>query len=413
MVRLLVALSALSVSALEREVTHTSTSFVTVDFPMRPGEFVFTDADITEAPFPKGVGPYAITGFSGELVYADTNESVPLSELYNHHWTVLEWSYENALCENGPQYTFGLGAESRRTILQFPEGYGYRRAAPATDYWGANIHLLRTEGLAGEPPRAAKECNECYYHPGKGCHPEDNGTFACCGDYGDKESLRDFVNRGKTFSTWRDAASQRQRLLREEEEKELLRELLRDSDVQATPYYGCPVKKGTALDTKHYKLKYTVNYTDVLAVKPAEVGVWATPDCETFYNVYANDDQPEDLSSTSFTVPHDMELLSALGHQHVGALNISLFVNDQFVCASHPTYGTTPGRVGDELGYVVEMSTCFSKQPGAAPLVLREGDTVRVDSWYWVGHTDSRIAPHPAGSHLNVMGYIYAMYAKL
>ena len=49
-------------------------------------------------------------------------------------------------------------------------------------YWGANIHLLRTEGLAGDNPyRAAKECNECYYAPGKGAGGEprtDDGQAA-------------------------------------------------------------------------------------------------------------------------------------------------------------------------------------------------------------------------------------------
>ena len=67
--------------------------------------------------------------------------------------------------------------------MTFPPGFGY--VVPSRTRWGANISLLRTEGLAGDNPhRAAKECNECYWAPGKGheCTPEKNGTFQCCGE---------------------------------------------------------------------------------------------------------------------------------------------------------------------------------------------------------------------------------------
>lgn len=36
----------------------------------------------------------------------------------------------------------------------------------------------------------------------------------------------------------------------------------------------------------------------------------------------------------------------------------------------------------------------------------RKGDTIRIDAYYWVGSTDTRIAPSPAGTHLNVMSYM-------
>ena len=65
---------------------------------------------------------------------------------------------------------------------------------PRLDRRGGNIHLLRTTeldtshavlgGMAGGVAQAAKQCNECYYAPGKGndCSPSENGTFACCGE---------------------------------------------------------------------------------------------------------------------------------------------------------------------------------------------------------------------------------------
>ena len=90
----------------------------------------------------------------------------------------------------------------------------------------------------------------------------------------------------------------------------------------------------------------------------------------------------------------------------MGAINISLFVKDKFVCASHPQYGQTPGKAGDEQGYVVAMSPCVDKSTTGS-LQIAKGDKVRLDSWYWVGRDDPRIYPLPGGTHLNVMGYMY------
>ena len=111
-------------------------------------------------------GDYAITGFWGEVV-DENNVSVPLSTVYTHHWIAVNDVHRNELCKNGAQYVFGIGAESRNNPIKFPSGYGH--VVTGERYWGANLHLLHTQGLAGENPhKAAKECNECYYAPGKG-----------------------------------------------------------------------------------------------------------------------------------------------------------------------------------------------------------------------------------------------------
>ena len=390
-----------------------SRTFYSEDLALRPGEFMFTDFSTTPAGFPTDIGPYAITGFKGYLVYADTNETVPLDEVYDHHWVVAPDDFENYLCPSGPQYVFGIGAESRRTYVTFPKGYGYRVMDPSI-YWGANIHLLRTEHLAGEPFKAAKECNECYYAPGKGCLPQDNGTFTCCGDYG--ASARPLVGE---FGTEKPLAALKERLGEKEvllnEEDRIEESLLRDLDFKAKDYFGCPVKMDAPSFPKHYRLMYTLNYTEPFAVKDTKVGAWTTPDCEAFYDVQENNETPEHLSSTTFPVEEDQEIVVAIGHQHVGGLNISLYVNDQFVCSSHPVYGSEPGVAGNEKGYLVEMTTCFQKgqDPMRPDLIVKQGDTVRLDSWYWVGKEDKRLGGHPAGSHLNVMGYMYAITAAL
>ena len=163
----------------------------------------------------------------------------------------------------------------------------------------------------------------------------------------------------------------------------------------------------------NYYLRYTVNYTrDVDLVQPVDLGVWTTPNCATFYDVYRNDDQPEDLSSTDFKLPVGGEIVLAIGHQHVGAINISMYHNGEFVCASYPRWGAQEGVAGDERGYLVEMSVCLSKDDGNKTLRAEAGDTITIKSYYYVGSEDPRIAPLPGGTHLNVMGYMYVAYVQ-
>jgi hypothetical protein len=47
--------------------------------------------------------------------------------------------------------------------------------------WGANIHLLHTQGLSGGE-QGVKECIECWAGPEKSCGTSSraNGSFACC-----------------------------------------------------------------------------------------------------------------------------------------------------------------------------------------------------------------------------------------
>ena len=104
---------------------------------------------------------------------------------------------------------------------------------------------------------------------------------------------------------------------------------------------------------------------------------------------------------------------------------MSLFVNDEFICASYPIYGTVPGVPGNEKGHLIEVTRCVDDgsaggYPGHAAnsyrnhsLVVKVGDKVRVDGYYWVGPTDPRIAPTPAGPHLGVMSYMYGVFRTL
>jgi len=345
--------------------TVTQETFYSDPITLEAGHMVFTDPNKTPLKMPSG--EYAITYFIGDIVFADTHQPVPLSEVYDHHWIAVSSNHLNQFCKgHSIEYTFGIGAESRHSPVTFPAGFGYH--VPNGTSWNANIHLLRTQGLAGaNPHKAAKECNECYYSPGKGegCTPEYNGTFHCCGE-GDGP---------KTYSARMRCA--------------------------VGPNPPAP---------RDYQLRYTFNYTkDVGRVRPVYVGTLAAPSCAVFYSVQRNDTEPTDHVRYSLTVPARMTFLFAVGHLHTGGLNISLSLNGQAVCTSFPTYGTEQGVAGNEKGYLVRMSPCIDSSTGV--LELHQGDEITIDGRYFVGSNDPRLL-YSDGTHLNVMSYLYVGYYR-
>uniref|UniRef100_A0A6T9LG12 Uncharacterized protein n=1 Tax=Haptolina ericina TaxID=156174 RepID=A0A6T9LG12_9EUKA len=317
---------------------------------------IYTDPRKTPLLMPNGT--YSILSFAGDIV-DDQHQPVPLSKVYDHHWIALNSVHHNQICHE--EYVFGIGAESRNNPQVLPAGYGYLVDSPKVT-WSANIHLLRTEGLKGDnPQKAAKECNECYYAPTKGaeCTPKHNGTFQCCGE-------KDFKGVA-----------------------------------------SCPTKLVHPPEANYY-LRYQVQYTrDTSSVKPIIISIATAPDCAAFYDVLRNDDQPERADTYEYTVPKRATVLYAVGHQHTGALNISMYVNGKRTCTSYPTYGTQVDVPGNESGYLVKMSLCIDESTG--PLHLQKGDVVKIESWYYVGSNDPRVA-YSDGTHLNVMGYMYLAY---
>jgi hypothetical protein len=356
----------------DKPYTVISQVFYSQAFPLLPGQMLFSNPRQTPVPMPDG--KYAIVGIIGDIARENGKgnyTAASLSEVYDHHWIIEDLNHRNLLCPHGPNYVFGIGAESRNSPVNFPKGHGYV-VNDAEDEWGANIHLLRTDSgkdLIGDDPwTASKECAECFYSPagtkGKECTPERNGTFQCCGDNCYDGSC------------------------------------------------SCPTKPNTPQIANNYALRYVLNYTrDLDAIEPVGVGVFTTPSCATFYEVYENNEEPETLSSTTFDIQVDSELMLAIGHLHTGGINISFSVNDKLVCTSFPSYGTKADEPGNELGHLVSMSTCYNADVnGGKGFKVKKGDKLRVDGWYWVGTEDKRIAPTPGGTHLNVMAYMYTAY---
>ena len=166
-----------------------SSTYTSPPMPLRPGEVVFTNPYTTKLSMPAGKG-LAIQEFHAEIV-DDKNISTPLSEVYNHHWLVFDRppttndpppaqvGGNGGVCGGYLSYIFGVGAEGRNSPVVLPAGHGY--VTTGDEEWSANIHLLRTVGLANGA-QGMRDCIECAYAPSKGCHPDQTGLFACCGD---------------------------------------------------------------------------------------------------------------------------------------------------------------------------------------------------------------------------------------
>ena len=322
-------------------VSHTQT-YRSKPLPLGEGEVVFTDPKRTPLIMP--TGNIALTRFHA-FVVDETGRSVPLNEVYNHHWLVFNGRGNAGVCGGYLSYVFGVGAESRDSPVEFPENYGL--VLNGSEEWGANIHLLRTVNTMN-----VKNCIECVYTPEKGCAKEQSGKFACCGD---------------------------------------------GSYCQLT-------KDGNRSETKTYFLQYSVTWVDVYAnLIPLEIMVLDASGCEIEYNIEASNTAPVHTTTFSWTSKHTGEIVYGTGHQHIGALNISLFLDGQCVCTNVPKYGNGT-TAGNEKGYVVQIDTCDFENNS---VLVRAGQTVSVTSLYDVSPNDQRGLPHGGGAHGGVMSLFY------
>jgi hypothetical protein len=366
----------------------TEQAFLSSPMYLRNGEVAWTDMQDTVIPMPAG-GSYAVLKMHGEVVDCN-NVSVPLTTVYNHHWVMKPIAgpttfHDKACPDESFGYVFGVGAESRDTITAFPPGYGYM--VDAGTVWGANIHLLHTEGLAGGQ-QGIKECIECWATPFRlqnGCRPHGNGTFSCCGA----------------------------------------------SHASGT----CETTHPDPIPTEYYLKMYVTFTRELTSITPVDVAVFRAPNCVYEYNV---GDRPSvqtgdvNMVEDQWVMPQREEALFAVAHLHTGAINVTASVKRvgsshfEQVCASYPVYGksgATPPAPGDEAGHVVKVTYCLSSDgnDGGIPaqlqggfrnssLVLEKGDTFRIQGYYATGATDLRIYPVPAGPHLGVMSFMYMAF---
>merc|ERR1712072_1606141 len=94
-------------------------------------------------------------------------------------------------------------------------------------------------------------------------------------------------------------------------------------------------------------------------------------------------------------------------HQHIGAINGTMYVNGEAVCTSFPTIGADPNNApGDELGYVVGFNRCIDIDNKGNAVRLNKGDVLPVDAFYDVDEA-STLTPFPGGKHSGVMSLFF------
>ena len=95
------------------------------------------------------------------------------------------------------------------------------------------------------------------------------------------------------------------------------------------------------------------------------------------------------------------------GHLHMGAHNITLYrggVPDpaRAIGTSTASYGTEPGVIGNEKGFIVGMTDVNFRDKGG--LVLKKGEQYTIEAIYNAGARDPRLLG--AGFHDGVMAFV-------
>lgn len=307
-----VALSAADMS--EGPLNLRTETFYSPPLEMTPGYVVNSDLDTFAIPFVSG--QVAIHKFHAEIVGEDKTPT-PLSEVYLHHLIIFNHIGKGnagpCLFDTLP-YAFGGGAEYRGTPSEYPFPYAY--VTTGEENWTANIHAIRSEGVDD-----VKKCIECHCWD----DPSSGGHIGCCED-------------GSVCHGAVDGAA------------------------------------------KTYYLKYEITYSeitpsiiplDILVIDGAQTSTHFGAICPVEYQVPAWNNgslHHEDMHfafSTRGLLAHKVSLDIAFvaPHLHIGAVD-SIFAHRDasgdihMICHGLPTYGTEPGKPGNEDGYLVAISTC-------------------------------------------------------
>jgi len=115
-------------------------------------------------------------------------------------------------------------------------------------------------------------------------------------------------------------------------------------------------------------------------------------------------------STQTRTIPASGDIAWAYTHQHIGAINTTLFINDVPVCTSFPHAGSDPHDApGNEKGYVVGFKMCIDPTLDK-PLRVKKGDKAKIVAYVSVDPADNRFLPIPGGDHQGFMGLFYFFF---
>jgi len=285
---------------------------------LRSGQISNTPNDW--GPLPWIDEPIVIRHFSSDVVDV-SNKSVPESELYVHHWLIYNYPSNEqnyGVCSNLGSI-FGIGAELRGVIYDFPHPYG---VLSTDNQWTANLHFIRTTNV-----QDVQECIECRCpdsNPPK--HP--HGEVGCC------------VDRSQCWG----------------------------------------MENSTLNDTKPYFLQYTIGYEPItddiipLHIFYFDVTALDTTDCRIQYDVPELKEGEIHTKSSIANFPTNMSVQYVELHQHIGGLNFTVdhFRNGKYLntlCAQSPIY------VDD---YLTDIPTCHYPES----YQLLEGDKLHITSLY-------------------------------
>ncbi|KAJ7563034.1 hypothetical protein O6H91_03G094000 [Diphasiastrum complanatum] len=331
-------------------------------------------------------GHIALRGFFAEVV-DEQGVPVPLSEVYLHHWVVLnryvkqnhtqkflaqDYSkYRSVPSKLGgndgvcPDHTldqfFGLGSETRHTNTSIPYPYGIVVGDPNKipdgyeELWVLNIHAIDTRGV--EDRQGCTECRCDLYNvtATKNGKPLKNyqGGLRCCTD-----------------------GSQ------------------------------CSLSQGIPAARKKLFLQYTVEWVEWdESVVPLKVYIFDVTDtgdgCKIEYDIPSSLGLPSDsidIRETRVVSPPSGQVIYGVAHQHSGGKGATLYGEDgREICTSLPLYGSG-ANAGDEVGYIVGMTSCYPK-PGSVN--INDKELLRLQSNYSTQQ-----------GHTGVMGLFYLLVAS-
>jgi len=379
---------------------------ISYDYELRDGEMIFTKSGHEVIPnFDFDFAVLELTSLRN--VNRETGEEVSLDEVYVHHINVLPINMLGAEVGN---------RDEDDPYMRFPEGTAIHILADEYEYLHMNAHLLSNKNLApieGSIERAHKECNECFYAPGKGsnCTPEVSGTFLCCGD-----SLACTAKGEDCACATNNAASHKRYTTKYRMELELL--ISKDIDQFqridqwnfAAPacsinIFGDSILEDYPPDNFCARQRPKKGISPMGYESPKVTSVLYPGGGSFFHQVPENNKNPYLKTSISVLAPTGGQLMWAQSHLHTGGINATLYKNGDVVCTTTAFHGSDPdssSNAGNEQNHLVRIGSCYDQLP--APVRFEAGDVFITESYYYSGTNDERFSSvEAAGEHKNVM----------
>lgn len=330
------------------------------------------------AEFPKG--HIGIRSYYAEVV-DENGVSVPLSEVYLHHWLIIEYAVpkeesqlhldrllshmrshhkpmhyvadseaphlQKQLTRDGRQKIInflGKGGETRHTKTRLPGPYVIESGKEIQGYetvWILNVHGLDTRGAVNR-----MGCTECRCNLFNATTDEDGkplpegyiGGLRCCGDGQKCAVAKDYNGEERTFHleyTWEYVDW--------------------NECVIPTSTVGIDVTNSDGFGED--KIEFTVPGCDAAA----------PPDSEECI----------DTRVATRISPVGGELVNVGAHLHAAALDASLWGEDgRLICRTTPMYGHGE-EAGNEKGYVVGIKTCHSIPGTPNAMRIEEGEKLK------------------------------------